>query len=173
MVDTPHPIRTAKSSTVGPNQYCGGGPRGNLGCRMFFFFGPFLTMFWSKTWTWRPIVNIPLPHFFGKQADLWRMLGISNVFFTLFFCRIFFFLVFTHFFLESKSKTLRTFLFLVFPHFLADLQADLWRILGISLVFSGSKSNACRTHLPTEKKKRGKKTNRQTKAKSHAIVTTR
>ena len=38
----PHPIRTAKSSTVGPNQYCGGGPRGNLGCRRasfyFFFF---------------------------------------------------------------------------------------------------------------------------------------
>ena len=86
MVDIPYPIRTAKSSTIGPNQYCGGGPRGNLGCRMFFFFGPFLTMFWSKTWTWRPIVNIPLPHFFGKQADLWRMLGISNCFFTLFFC---------------------------------------------------------------------------------------
>ena len=38
----PHPIRTAKSSIVGPNQYCGGGPRGNLGCRrasfyLFFF----------------------------------------------------------------------------------------------------------------------------------------
>ena len=111
-VDIPYPIRTAKSSTVGPNQYCGGGPRGNLGCRMFFFFGPFLTMFWSKTWTWRPIVNIPLPHFFGKQADLWRMLGISNCFFTLFFCfnpRLcgFFFLV------------LRTCLFLVLPHSMA------------------------------------------------------
>ena len=38
MVDTPHPIRTTKLSTIGPNQYCGGGPRGNLGCRMFFFF---------------------------------------------------------------------------------------------------------------------------------------
>ena len=37
-VDIPYPIRTAKSSTVGPNQYCGGGPRGNLGCRMFFLF---------------------------------------------------------------------------------------------------------------------------------------
>ena len=35
-VDIPYPIRTAKSSTVGPNQYCGGGLRGNLGCRMFF-----------------------------------------------------------------------------------------------------------------------------------------
>ena len=90
MVDTPHPIRTAKLSTIGPNQYCGGGPRGNLGCRMFFF-----------------------PTFF----------------FPFFF---------------------HTFLFLVF--------------------FPGSKSNTCRTHLPTEKKK---KTNRQTKAKSHAIVTTR
>ena len=57
MVDTPHPIRTAKLSTIGPNQYCGGGPRGNLGCRMFFF-----------------------------GADLWRILGISYLFFTLFFC---------------------------------------------------------------------------------------
>ena len=36
MVDTPHPIRTAKLSTIGTDQYCGGGPRGNLGCRMFF-----------------------------------------------------------------------------------------------------------------------------------------
>ena len=35
-MNIPHPIRTAKSSIVGPNQYCGGGPRGNLGCRMFF-----------------------------------------------------------------------------------------------------------------------------------------
>ena len=83
MVDTPHPIRTAKLSTIGPDQYCGGGPRGNLGCRMFFFgercrqiinmpvvilgicrfqvsFCLFLTIFWSKTWTWRPIVDIPL-----------------------------------------------------------------------------------------------------------------
>ena len=37
-VDIPHLVRTAKSSTLGPNQYCGGGPRGNLRCRMFFFF---------------------------------------------------------------------------------------------------------------------------------------
>ena len=45
MVDTPHPIRTAQLSTIGPDQYCGGGPRGNLGCRMFFllfFFHSFL-----------------------------------------------------------------------------------------------------------------------------------
>ena len=45
MVDTPHPIRTAKLSTIGPNQYCGGGPRGNLGCRMFFFFRFFVFRF--------------------------------------------------------------------------------------------------------------------------------
>ena len=37
-VDIPHLVRTAKSSTLGPNQYCGGGPRGNLRCRMFFCF---------------------------------------------------------------------------------------------------------------------------------------
>ena len=36
-------------------------------------------------------------------------------------------------------------------------QIDLWRILGHSLVFSGSQSNACRTHLPTGKKKKRKK----------------
>ena len=35
-VDIPHPIRTAKSSTVGLTQYCGGGPRGNRECCMFF-----------------------------------------------------------------------------------------------------------------------------------------
>ena len=30
-----------------------------LGIRCFrVSFGPFLTIFWSKTWTWRPIVNI-------------------------------------------------------------------------------------------------------------------
>ena len=42
-VTIPHPIRTAKSSTVGPNQYFGGGPRGNLGCRRagHFFSWPF------------------------------------------------------------------------------------------------------------------------------------
>ena len=42
------------------------------------------------------------PHFFGKQADLWRMLGISNVFFTLFFCRFFFFFSFHTFFFGVK-----------------------------------------------------------------------
>ena len=33
-VKAPHPIRTAKLSTVGPDQYCDQGCRGNLGCRM-------------------------------------------------------------------------------------------------------------------------------------------
>ncbi len=31
---TPDPIRTPKLSAVEPDQYYGGGPRGNLGCRM-------------------------------------------------------------------------------------------------------------------------------------------
>jgi hypothetical protein len=31
-VKVPHPVRSAKSSTVSPSQYCGGGPRGNPGC---------------------------------------------------------------------------------------------------------------------------------------------
>ena len=29
MVKPPDPIRTLKLSTIGPAQYCGGGPRGN------------------------------------------------------------------------------------------------------------------------------------------------
>ena len=42
-VKAPHPIRTAKLSTVGPDQYFGRGLQGNLGCCMalsflFFFF---------------------------------------------------------------------------------------------------------------------------------------
>ena len=93
MVDTPHPIRTAKLSTIGPDQYCGGGPRGNLGCRMFFF---------------------------------------------VFFLHTFFF------------GTLRKFLFLV--NFRPKIQ---------------------RMQNAPPNREGKKKTNRQTKAKSHAIVTTR
>ena len=37
-VKAPHPIRTAKLSTVGPDQYYGRGLRGNLRCCMSFFF---------------------------------------------------------------------------------------------------------------------------------------
>ena len=77
---------------------------------------------------------------------------------------------------------------LIFGFFLTflaiNLQADLWRILGISLVFftfffftffnwffeAQNPTHAERTSLPRKKKK---KTNRQTEAKSHAIVTTR
>ena len=35
-VKAPHPIRTAKLSTVGPDQYFGRGLQGNLGCCMSF-----------------------------------------------------------------------------------------------------------------------------------------
>ena len=35
-LDIPDPIRTPKSSRVGPTQYCGGGPHGNRRCCMFF-----------------------------------------------------------------------------------------------------------------------------------------
>ena len=37
-VKAPHPIRTAKLSTVGPDQYFGRGLQGNLGCCMSLFF---------------------------------------------------------------------------------------------------------------------------------------
>ena len=36
-VKAPHPIRTAKLSTVGPDQYFGRGLQGNLGCCMASF----------------------------------------------------------------------------------------------------------------------------------------
>ena len=72
-----------------------------------------------------------------------------------------------------------------FLTFLAiNLQADLWRILGISLVFFTFfffPKFHCFLRLriqrmqnaPPYREKRKKKTNRQTEAKSHAIVTTR
>ena len=37
-VKAPYPIRTAKLSTVGPDQYYGRGLRGNLRCCMSFYF---------------------------------------------------------------------------------------------------------------------------------------
>ena len=37
-VKAPHPIRTAKLSTVGPDQYFGRGLQGNLGCCMAIFY---------------------------------------------------------------------------------------------------------------------------------------
>ena len=37
-VNAPHPIRTAKLSTLGPNQYYGRGLRGNLRCCMAHLF---------------------------------------------------------------------------------------------------------------------------------------
>ena len=40
-VKAPHPIRTAKLSTVGPDQYFGRGLQGNLGCCMSFCFNFF------------------------------------------------------------------------------------------------------------------------------------
>ena len=61
-----------------------------------------------------------------------------------------YFFGFFHIFFFSKSKTLQTFLFVIFPHFfVGNLQADLWQILGISLVFLtlflGSKSKSLQT----------------------------
>ena len=78
-----------------------------------------------------------------------------------------FLIYFSHFFFVLIQDSAELF-FLAFTHFLVDLQDSRYFI-----VFSASESNACRTHLQTEEKKKKKKTNRQTKAKSHAIVTTR
>ena len=41
-VKAPHPIRTAKLSTLGPDQYFGRGLQGNLGCCKSFLFFLFL-----------------------------------------------------------------------------------------------------------------------------------
>ena len=145
-----------------------------LGISLVFF----TFFFFSKSKTLQTFLFVIFPHFFvgNLQADLWRILGISLVFLTLF--------------LGSKSKSLQTgfLLLLVFPHSLADLQPDFFVVVGFPTLF-GSQScgefsvfhwffeaqnptHAERTSQP-RKKKRGKKTNRQTKAKSHAIVTTR
>ncbi len=40
-VKAPHPVRSAKLSTVSPSQYCGGGPRGNPGCCSFLLLSYF------------------------------------------------------------------------------------------------------------------------------------
>ena len=143
-----------------------------LGISLVFF----TFFFFSKSKTLQTFLFVIFPHFFvgNLQADLWRILGISLVFLTLF--------------LGSKSKSLQTgfLLLLVFPHSLADLQPDFFVVVGFPTLF-GSQScgefsvfhwffeaqnptHAERTSLPRKKKK---KTNRQTEAKSHAIVTTR
>merc|ERR1712212_155975 len=64
------------------------------------------------------VINLLIFGFFltflaiNLQADLWRILGISLVFFTFFFvfqnqglCRLFLFVIFTHFFLEICRQT--------------------------------------------------------------------
>ena len=47
-VKAPHPIRTAKLSTVGPDQYYGRGLRGNLRCCMAFCFFAFIFIFCTR-----------------------------------------------------------------------------------------------------------------------------
>ena len=44
-VKAPHPIRTAKLSTLGPDQYFGRGLQGNLGCCKSFLFFSLATIF--------------------------------------------------------------------------------------------------------------------------------
>ena len=67
MVDTPHPIRTAKLSTIGPDQYCGGGPRGNLGCRMFFSSFAQIFFVWPNFFFIEPIFFLLNNFFFIHQ----------------------------------------------------------------------------------------------------------
>ena len=46
MVKPPDPIRTPKLSTIGPAQYCGGGPRGNRRCLFVFAKLQYVTNQW-------------------------------------------------------------------------------------------------------------------------------
>ena len=157
MVDTPHPIRTAKLSTIGPNQYCGGGPRGNLGCRMFFSFpAPFFFFFGARHCTRRlqpsfdqTTMDIPHPIRTAKSSIVGPNQYCGGGPRGNLGCRMFFFFSLVK---KKKEKCKR-----VRPIFFSPKSHPVFR--------------PSRTHLPSKKKK--KKTNRQTKAKSHAIVTTR
>ena len=120
-VDIPHPIRTAKSSTVGPDQYCGGGPRGNLGCRMFFL-NP--TIFLLNPFFFYVVV---VPKFF------FYVVVVPNFFFYV--------VVVPKFFFNVVVVEPIFFLCCCWTNFF-------WHV-----------SNACRTHLPTEKKKKNKPAN--------------
>ena len=161
-VDIPHPIRTAQSSIVGPNQYCGGGPRGNLGCRMFFWAwkkkilakknlgGP------KKSWKKKfGEIFCEEPKFFVR-SQLLRPLPVPILGREKWLC------IFLKLFVRSRpgisqkfqARACSTFTFWSTPPNCAP------------------ESPPPRTHLPVVKKKR-KKTNRQTNAKSHANVTTR
>merc|ERR1712212_1209490 len=95
------------------------------------------------------VINLLIFGFFltflaiNLQADLWRILGISLVFFTFFFFKIkdsadFFVCNFPTLFLGSKSKSLQTgflLLLLVFPHSLADLQPEFFVVVGFPTLF--------------------------------------
>ena len=65
-VKAPYPIRTAKLSTVGPDQYYGRGLRGNLRCCMSFYFFQNLFLF-PKTFA--PARKSPRLRLFSSQSN--------------------------------------------------------------------------------------------------------
>ena len=75
------PSELRSQARLGPISTAVGDHAGILGVECFFFFGPFLTMFWSKTWTWRPIVNIPLVFL----AAFFPLFSVFFAFFLVFF----------------------------------------------------------------------------------------
>ena len=110
------------------------------------------------------VINLLIFGFFltflaiNLQADLWRILGISLVFFIFFVC----------------------FSVCNFPTLFGRLTCSEFSVIhwffqahNPTLFQAHNPTHAERTSLPGKKKKRKKKTNRQTEAKSHAIVTTR
>ena len=110
------------------------------------------------------VINLLIFGFFltflarNLQADLWRILGISLVFFIFFVC----------------------FSVCNFPTLFGRLTCSEFSVIhwffqahNPTLFQAHNPTHAERTSLPGKKKRGKKKTNRQTEAKSHAIVTTR
>ena len=152
MVDTPHPIRTAKLSTIGPDQYCGGGPRGNLGCRTFFVLPRTNLFFLSKT------LHAPTPTTIRSNHNGYTASHPN--------CEV------KHCWAQSVLRWGTT--------------RESW-VLNVFFFFHGKKQKDASNFFPpkishpfpapaertSHRLKKKRKTNRQTKAKSHAIVTTR
>ena len=163
MVDLPHPIRTAKSSTFGPNQYCGGGPRGNLGCRMFFWARK--KKFWrkKKLADKKKVEKKKIGEIFCEEPKFFVRSQILRPLPVPILGREKMTLHFFETFCEEPGQRL---------HKNSSPRPVQLSLVGHHHQIVPLNPPPPRTHLPVVKKKR-KKTNRQTKAKSHAIVTTR
>ena len=69
-VKATHPIRTAKLSTVGPDQYFGRGLQGNLRCCMSFLFFSHATIFFFFAKSIFVAGADEVPHMGPRRVDL-------------------------------------------------------------------------------------------------------